>query len=201
MDLKQETIDTYNASAKALADKLDKSGARVDDVARLFSFVEVENPRVLEIGCAQGRDVAEILKYTNSYRGIDISSEMLALARKKYSDILFEEADVESYEFSGGLDVVIAFASLIHTPQDLMSGVLRKIYDSLQIGGVLYTSMKRAETYQEYVREESYGVRTYYLYNRNLLKRLAGDGWKVVYERDYNWRGVDWFDVIFKKHE
>ncbi len=199
MNLKQQTIDTYNASADAIADKLNKSGARVEDVARLFGYVDVENPRVLEIGCAQGRDVSEILKFTDRYVGTDVSEKLLSIARRSFPDVEFEEADVEVYDFPDGLDVVIAFASLIHTSKNALEVVLGRIHDSLHRGGILYASMKRSETYEEYVREEAYRVRTYYLYNRELFAKLAGEGWEVIFERDYDWRGIDWFDIVLKK--
>jgi hypothetical protein len=56
MDKKTQTIYTYNESAEALALKFDSLGARIDDIKETFLLTEKKNPKVIEIGCCNGRD-------------------------------------------------------------------------------------------------------------------------------------------------
>jgi len=67
MDKKQQTIDTYNATAEQMAVKFSDLGPRMSDIQRAFSYVMKFAPRVMEIGCGNGRDAQEILKHTDQY--------------------------------------------------------------------------------------------------------------------------------------
>jgi predicted TPR repeat methyltransferase len=82
---KSITIDTYNKTAKIHSDKFTKYGARIDDIERAFSCIKKSNPKVVEIGCGDGRDAEEIIKRTNDYLGIDLSEELIKIAQKKSS--------------------------------------------------------------------------------------------------------------------
>ena len=115
-NLKQQTIDTYNDTAELMAEKFNAMGARVEDIKRAFSFVR-EKPRILEIGCGNGRAAKEIVARTKTYLGLDISQGLIDLARRDNPDVSFVVSDLEEFEFAGQWDVVFAFASLIHTPR------------------------------------------------------------------------------------
>lgn len=101
MNKKQQTIDTYNATAGLMAEKFTGIGARVNDIIQAFSYVQKFAPKVVEIGCGNGRDAEEILKHTPDYLGMDVSSEMIRLAQKHLPEATnsFVVADVEGFEF------------------------------------------------------------------------------------------------------
>ena len=42
-------------------------------------------------------------------------------------------------------------------------------------------------------------MRAYYLYNRELIKELAGDGWEIVYDDTQYVLEQDWFTLALKK--
>ena len=81
---------------------------------------------MLEIGCANGKDAMHILARTNEYVGIDISPEFIRLAQQKVPGATFKVGDVERFEFPSDLDVIFAFASLIHLPKESLQGVFSK---------------------------------------------------------------------------
>ena len=84
---------------------------RVSDIDETFNLFSKSNPSVLEIGCGNGRDAAEICKRTNKYLGLDIAEKFIEIARQKVPQGRFEIADVETYDFPQNLDIVFAFAS------------------------------------------------------------------------------------------
>jgi SAM-dependent methyltransferase len=92
MNKKMETIETYNKSATALAERWADMKPRTADIEETFRFITKENPKVLEIGCGSGRDAAEILKRTNDYVGFDVSEGLLAVARKENPTGIFQQA-------------------------------------------------------------------------------------------------------------
>ncbi len=82
MDLKKQTIETYNKSVPALAKKFANFGPCIEDINRGFSCISKSNPNVLEIGCGYGREAKEILRLTDRYLGVDISETMIEMAKE-----------------------------------------------------------------------------------------------------------------------
>jgi len=198
MNKKTQTINTYNNSAQALAKKFGKLGACTDDIRETFRLIKKTNPRVLEIGCCDGRDAEEITKYTNDYLGIDISEKMIELAHQKLPTANFQVADIEEYIFPKELDIIFAFASLIHTPKEELRRILSDALPTLNNNGIIRLSMKYADTYTEITKEDEFGVRTYYLYSREDLQGLT-DGFVVIKNELSNSLGQLWLQIILKK--
>ncbi len=189
---------SYNKSAERLASKFNNQGARVADIQEVFSLIKKENSAVLEIGCGNGRDAQEIIKYTNNYLGIDISPELIKLANEQVLTAQFEVADFETYEFSGNWDIVFAFASLIHADKNHLTAILSKLHQSLNAGGIVRLSMKYANTYREITKKDEFGIRTYYLYSLDDIKSTA-KGFSVLKSELMELRGQQWLEVILKK--
>ena len=198
MNKKEQTVNTYNASAEALANKFDSQGARIKDIETTLAFIKKDNPKVLEIGCGNGRDAQEICKRTNNYIGIDISEKLVELARQKVPLATFEVVDIETFEFPKELDVIFAFASLIHVQKNELREILAKALSTLNSGGVFLLSMKYADTYQESTKEDEFGVRTYYLYSQEDIKELA-IGFTILKNELYDLRGQMWLEVLLQK--
>ncbi len=79
----------YIINAKELAEKFSASGTREKDIKELSSIIKKENPFVLEIGCVNGRNAKEILKYTNRYLGLDVAEKLIEIARSQVSQADF----------------------------------------------------------------------------------------------------------------
>ena len=200
MDKKTQTVQTYNRSAMALAGKFDRMGARSKDIDETFALVEKENPKVLEIGCGNGRDAEYILEKTNDYLGTDISEELIKLAREKVPQAEFEVADVTSFEFPAGLDIVFAFASLIHVTKEEFSIILHKLSAALDDGGVIRISLKYNDHYIEVDQQDEFGDRTYYHYSEQDIRELA-QNFKVLKMEVIGKSGTDakWIEVLLQK--
>lgn len=198
MNKKEQTVNTYNESAQALANKFDGQGARITDIETTLALVKKDNPKVLEIGCGNGRDAQEICKRTNNYLGIDISEKLVELARQKVPSATFEVVDIESFEFPKELDAIFAFASLIHVQKNELRDVLSKAFSALNSGGVFLLSMKYAETYKESTKEDEFGVRTYYLYSQDDIKELS-TGFTIIKNELHDLRGQMWLEVLLQK--
>ncbi len=198
MNKKVQTINTYNATASAMAEKFNNIGARTDDIERGFSFVEKKSPFVFEIGCGNGRDAKEILTYSHNYLGVDISEAMIALACEYVPEGKFEVVDIENYVFPMGLDLIFSFASLLHSNKESVRSVLEKAHHGLNEKGVFYISLKY-DDYRELTKTDEFGTRTYYLYNPEIIKELAGDKYKTIFEDTHELRGQKWFTIVLQK--
>lgn len=198
MDKKNQTIHTYNQSAASLAKKFDELGARVCDIEETFTCIPKSNPFVLEIGCGNGRDAAEITKRTNNYLGIDISEKLIELAKQKVPSANFQVADIETFTFPGGLDIVFAFASLIHVPKESLARILTEARTTLNKDGVMRLSLKYADAYTETTKEDEFGTRTYYLYSKGDIEE-AVIGFKLIKSELSDSRGQMWLEIILQK--
>jgi SAM-dependent methyltransferase len=198
MNKKEQTIKTYNDNAKGLAEKFNDSGIRKKDVDEVFALLKKGNPVVLEIGCANGRDAKEILKHTNQYLGLDVSEKLIEIAKEEIPNGEFIVADIEEYEFPENLDIVFAFASLIHNDREALKKVFQKVYAALNPGGLFRISMKQADEYVELTKDTPYGIRTYYHYSEDDIMEMAKD-FKIIKADDEVAVAQNWLEFLFQK--
>ena len=193
---KKQTIETYDKSIFAHASKFDEIGARTEDIKRAFSYINKLNPKVIEIGCGNGRDTKEIINYTNNYLGIDLSSEMIKLAKENVPEAKFKLADLETFPFPNKVDIIFAFASLLHSDRESIGDILEKAYRKLNYGGVFFISLKHDKYHKEIIDKEGHGPKTYYFYSPKEIEELSPLGLKTVYKENQNFRGQKWFSII-----
>ena len=199
-DWRQETVDTYNKHAKEFAVYFQGIGSRVKDIEKTFELAgNPKNAKVVEIGCANGRDAKEITKRTKNYIGFDIAEEFIKLARTNLPGVSFEVGDAVIYNYPQNLDIVFAFASLLHLDKEEIKQVLQKVHASLKLGGIFFISLKRAPEYREYVKETKQGRRMFYYYNAAIITELAGKDYEVVYKQESQLDETDWLELALKK--
>ena len=201
MSKKQQTIDTYNTTAGLMAEKFTGIGARVNDILQAFSYIKKSSQKVVEIGCGNGRDAREILKYTSDYIGMDVSSEMIRLAQEYFPEATskFVVADVEDFDFPKWIDVIFSFASLLHTPKEKLQEVLWKMLLTLNPGWIVFLSLKRSDSYEEITKTDEFWTRTYYYYSPQDILDIGGKEylWNKIEYQDL--RGQKWFTIILWK--
>jgi SAM-dependent methyltransferase len=99
---------------------------------------------VLELGCGTGSTAIVHAPHVKHIRAVDISSGMLAIARRKaeaahIDNITFEQSTIDDLEVAdGSVDVVLAL-SLLHLLEDRDVAITR-IHRMLKPGGVFVTS-------------------------------------------------------------
>lgn len=199
-DLRQATIDTYNKSAEALAEYFRGIGPRARDIDLAIELAgNVRNPKIVEIGCGDGRDAREITSRTDWYLGFDIAQEMITLAEKHVPKGLFETAGAANFNYPPDVDIVFAFASLLHVSKEELVTVFEKVAGSLRQGGIFFISTKHAPDYRQVVQEDQFGRRLFYYYNEQLLKKIAGDNFETIYEKIETKGTTNWIELALKK--
>ena len=173
MDWDSITIHTYNNSADKLADFYNASRAPINDINLGIKLANIKHrARNVEIGCANGRDAAEIAKHCAFYEGIDPSKNMLEIARVSLPGISFVQADALTYIYPKNIDIIFAFASLLHVNKEDIPKVIEKTAKSLRLGEILYISLKERETYTKSITKDQYGERMFYYYTSTLIKNF-----------------------------
>lgn len=192
------TLKVYDEFADELSDHYNEIGPRYGDIDLAFADAgNPENAVVLEIGCGNGRDAAVIRQHTPYYTGIDTSEKMLAKAQQRLPDAHFEQADARTYAYPGSYDIVFALAPFRHMDLDEVTTVLRKIYDSLRIGGVLYISSNYGPKYEQV--ERNHRVSKIHYYNPEIIQKHAPHGFKKQRDLQENVNNEPWFELSLKK--
>lgn len=93
---------------------------------------------LLDVACGTGGH-AILLKKKYTVYGIDISSEMLKIARKKVKGVKFSKGDMKKLDLKEKFDVIICMFSSINYNTDYkeLERTLRNFYSHLKKGGVV----------------------------------------------------------------
>lgn len=200
MDWHSQNIKVYDDAAYELAEHFSGIGSRISDIERGLELAKKTNgARIVEIGCGDGRDAVEITNRVAWYEGFDPSIGLLNIAKEKSSNMSFVLADALSYEYPNNIDVVYAFASLLHVNQNDLIDVFCKVKQSLRKNGIFYISLKERNSYTEEVKTDIHGDRMFYYYNPSIIKNLAGDDFKSIYEDHQTIGKTIWFTIALLK--
>lgn len=113
--------------------------ASIKWVISQLEAAQIKPAKVLDIGCGTGRPVcAEFAAAGHDVLGIDVSSAMLAFARKNVPGVKFEQMDARDFSApSASLDAITIYFSMItDVSQDDIREMIRKIHTWLKPGGV-----------------------------------------------------------------
>lgn len=196
----QKTISTYNSSAELVSEHFKGVGSRVSDIEKALELAACNrDAAVIEIGCGDGRDAEEIVRRVGAYAGFDPSEGLLEIARRRLPATAFSRSDALGFNYPKNIDVVFAFASLLHSPVEDVQKAFIKVHDSLRPGGVFMISLKEREEYESELVKDLFGERLFYYYNEALLSKIAGDGFSKVYEAHHKIGKTDWLKIAFER--
>lgn len=137
----EETGRSYDKIAGAWQNLPNKSYG-LAPLERAIRFAENRGP-ALDIGCgSEGRMIDLLLRQGFQPEGLDVSAEMISLARKQHPAVSFHHAEISRWKLPHQYDFISAWDSTWHLPLDLQEPVLEKICGSLAPGGVyLFTTV------------------------------------------------------------
>jgi len=111
---------------------------------RALQFVKIQEnkkAKALDVGCGcTGRFIDLLLAEGFQPEGVDISSEMLRLAKERHPEVVFHQQDICQWDIVEKYDFISAWDSIWHIPLDQQVPVLTKLIESLNSKGVLIFS-------------------------------------------------------------
>ena len=129
-----------------VAAKYDRTIAKdLSDKEWLQQFADEIRKRglILDVGCGPGNFAEFLIKRGLSVVGVDISDEMIAIARKNVPRAEFIQCDCRHMNFKeSSFDGILAAYSLLHLPKADATGVIKLCEKFLKRGGVLALMMK-----------------------------------------------------------
>lgn len=133
----QQTADSYDQIAwRWNGEEFDRANG-IAQHRRALQFVDRKHSAI-DVGCgSSGRILDLMIDEGFAVEGLDISPEMIRLARLRHPSETFHLADICTWEFSRQYDFISAWDSIWHVPLAEHEAVLGKLCDALHAGGVL----------------------------------------------------------------
>jgi 2-polyprenyl-3-methyl-5-hydroxy-6-metoxy-1,4-benzoquinol methylase len=92
----------------------------------------------LDVGCGSGgQALRTIIESGFAIKAIDISENMLEIARSAHPEVSFELCDIRTWESSDKYDLIVAWDSIFHISSKLQESVISKLCNHLQPSGIL----------------------------------------------------------------
>jgi SAM-dependent methyltransferase len=141
-DFLRDTRASYDAVAAEYAERLrDELAAKPLDRAMLAGFAELVRAAgpgpVADIGCGAGRVTAHLNDLGLPAFGIDLSPQMVAVARESYPGLRFEVGSMLALDLpDGALSGVLAWYSAIHVPDERLPEAFAEFCRVLAPGGL-----------------------------------------------------------------
>jgi len=133
----------------------------IEQHERAIAFVK-NRGNALDVGCGcTGRFIDLLLDKGFTPEGVDISEEMIRLAKKRHPEINFHLQDICEWDIPQKYDFITAWDSIWHLPLDQQEKVLTKLISSLNANGVLIFSGGGTEIEGEH-KDSFMGPEIYY---------------------------------------
>ncbi|MBA7706362.1 Trans-aconitate 2-methyltransferase [subsurface metagenome] len=139
-----------------------------------LSFFKSVVPKILDIGCGNGKDTAYLMQKGANVIGVDYSSGMLEEARKHVAKGVFIQMDMRSLQLSNEVfDGAWANGCIYHVPKNSLATVLTEILRVLNPSGVLSFNFKLGvgEKLEDAPRSFQKGPRFYAYYKKSEMKK------------------------------
>ena len=167
---KKYGIVDYNAIVQEYTEEFfdDKSDEKYID-----QFLQsLEGKNVLDAGCGNGRDCKYINQKGFKVKGIDLSKEMLVIAKKMVPKVDFEVMDITNITYSdNSYDGIISNCSFFHIPVEELPKTLNSFSKILKPNGKLLLILQ--EGLGEAMIEEPFRKGVYIYINYFSVKQIS----------------------------
>lgn len=135
------TIDAYNKNCNKFADKFMRYDPYMTHVTEIANFLE-QGFSVLDIGCGPGNVAKRLCEIKDlEITGIDLSAEMLELAKKNVPQGIFYLQDSRKANFlPESFDAVVLSFCIVHLEDAEAELVLENAVKWVRKGGYMYLS-------------------------------------------------------------
>ncbi len=156
------------------------------------------NKKALDIGCGTGRLIQDLINSGADVTAIDVSEEMVKIAKNKFRTVNISVADVENLPFEdNSFDFVVASFLIVHLKT--LTKAFDEIYRVLKDGGeFLVTNINQRKAPKiELESGERIVIKSYYHRPEDVIKALEYSFFKIEKE-EFIREGKTWINQIIK---
>lgn len=203
-DYLKTTINTYNKTAKEYAENV-KGFVPMNELKKFVNYIV--SGKVLDIGCGSGVGAKTIQERGLKVFGIDLSEELLKIAKLESPNSKFYLMDMMNLEFpANNFEGIWQMASLLHLEKKDVPMALNEANRVLKPKGVIYVPVKMGEG-EGLEKDKRYNnALKYYAYYQpkeiEILLENANfevlENYWVKYEDEYR-NAHPWMNIFAKK--
>lgn len=186
MDKSKFAVSTYNKVADKYAQKYFDDLTDTPYINKFLALLP-KSAKVLDIGCGPGTFTKYLLGKGFDVEGIDLSSEMLRLARENVPQAKFAEIDMRKLTYPDeSFDGLLVAYSLIHIPSEEIPAALKGFYRILKLGGVVLIVAQKGKPDKIVDEPLKEGEKIFinFFTKERLTKFLTEAGFKVEYQEE-----------------
>lgn len=143
------SVKFYNENAESFFSQT--VGADMSSLYKKFlEKLPESRGKILDLGCGSGRDSRFFKELGFEVVALDLSEELAKKASKYIGQEVIVK-DMKELDFQNEFVGVWACASILHLPIEDIGVVLEKVFESLQNGGIFYSSFKYGE--KDYLKD------------------------------------------------
>ena len=162
---------------------------------------------VLDVGCGSGVKSRYLLDHGLLVTGIDISKNLLEIARTVAPEGKFELCSMYDLDSLPDVyDAVFAQASLLHVPRKDAAGIVWKMADKVRPGGLVYLAVKEVKDglpEEGVLKEDNYGYEYERFFSYFRLEELAtyleDAGMRIVWSDRKPSGKTTWVQIVGQK--
>ena len=176
-----KTIQTYSQIYQAYADR----NTLNENIKPLLNkFIKLlKGKKIIDVGCANGRDSCYFYSQGYNVTGIDLSPEFIKLAEESCPKVKFKLMDMRALKFKpNSFDGMWACASFLHIPKKEALQTLIGFRKVIKTSGVLFLSVMEGD-FEGYRKHDQlkWGDRYFSHYKTIELEKLFVDaGFDVI---------------------
>ncbi len=197
IDYRELVRQSYDACAHEYASSRKHEAG--NEIHALTSRLD-DGASILDIGCGAGIPIARTLSRRYRVTGVDLSQEMIRLARQNVPDANFICSDIMAAGFTNAtFDAAVAFYSIFHLPREHHRALFERIHRWLKPGAYLLCTLT-GRNEEAYVEDDFFDV-TMFWSNFGLdeyLVMLREVGFEVL---DVGVTGAGWGEWVEAEEE
>lgn len=166
-----------------------------------FMALIPEKGTILDVGCGGGIPVAKKL-FENGFQvtGIDISENMLSLAKKNVPEVKFLKMDMKEINFDEKtFDGITSTYAIFHIPRENHKELFKTLHSILKDNGVILVSMgsSKWEEVSEFYDAPMYW--SHYKGNKN-REIVEQSGFEIIFAEDREHGGETHYWILARKN-
>jgi ubiquinone/menaquinone biosynthesis C-methylase UbiE len=183
----QNIIDCYNKTAKNYAEKFnDELNHKHLDRILLKHFVDenINRGRLIDLGCGPGQTTKFLADHElTDIVGIDISEEMIEVAKKINAHLQFDKGDILKLQYPDNtFGSAIAFYSIVHFDDEQVSIAFKEVKRVLKEEGQFLFSFHVGEEviHLEDFLEHKVNIDFYFFETNKLIDLVKETGFTII---------------------
>ncbi|MEI7579807.1 MAG: class I SAM-dependent methyltransferase [bacterium] len=171
----------------------------------LFTSVLIPEARILDAGCAAGRDSRILTDKGFVVTGIDLSKELLKIAKKENSDLDLIFGDLRKLPFKEEyFDGIFACGVLLELDKKDILKVLKEFQRVLKSGGIVFVRTKEGQGTRLIKKDSLAKVEREVTFLtvaelQNLFKKAGLAELKIFVDESHSRKGLMWINALYKK--